>query len=93
MFLPFALLAQVVAPNITTYFSKKEYRSSQKWHERAIMNDPEMTEAYYNLACAFQASGEQKNALKLFKKVLEMDPDFPETEKVREYISKHSKQK
>jgi O-antigen/teichoic acid export membrane protein len=25
MFLPFALLAQVVAPNITTYFSKREY--------------------------------------------------------------------
>ncbi|WP_440956347.1 oligosaccharide flippase family protein [Methanosarcina sp. Mfa9] len=25
MFLPFALLAQVLAPNITTYFSKKEY--------------------------------------------------------------------
>ncbi|HII00169.1 TPA: oligosaccharide flippase family protein [Methanosarcinaceae archaeon] len=25
MFLPFALLAQVVAPDITTYFSKKEY--------------------------------------------------------------------
>ncbi len=25
MFLPFALLAQVVAPNITTYFSNKEY--------------------------------------------------------------------
>ncbi|MDY0386316.1 MAG: oligosaccharide flippase family protein [Methanolobus sp.] len=25
MFLPFALLAQVVAPNITAYFSKKEY--------------------------------------------------------------------
>lgn len=73
------------------YFSKKEYKKSQKWHERAIMNDSEMTEAYYNLACAFQAAGETKNSLKIFKKVLEMDPSFPEAEKVKEYVSKNEK--
>ncbi len=47
-------------------------------YERAIKISPEDEVLYYNIARAYKGKGENKSALEVLRKALEIDPDFKE---------------
>lgn len=67
---------------------QKMYDDAIKNYKKAILVDPEDEVLYYNMARAFYEKGELEEALKYFKKSVEINPDFNEGKKAVAFIEK-----
>lgn len=54
----------------------KLYNEAKKYFEKAIKIDPRYYEAYYNYGYCFELLGDIQNAEKIYKKALEIKPDY-----------------
>jgi tetratricopeptide (TPR) repeat protein len=54
----------------------KLYSEAKKYFEKAIKIDPKYYEAYYNYGYCFELLGDIQNAEKIYKKALEIKPDY-----------------
>jgi len=67
---------------------QKMYDEAIKNYKKAIIVDPEDEVLYYNMARAYYEKGELENALKYFKKSVELNPDFNEGKKAIQFVEK-----
>ena len=63
----------------TLSYAGKKLRAAEVL-ERSIPLNPDYWEAYYHLGYVYADLGRQEDAVAMFKKVLERNPNFPEVE-------------
>ncbi|MEI6598332.1 MAG: tetratricopeptide repeat protein, partial [bacterium] len=61
----------------TVHAIKGEYKESVKWFDKAISIFPYFVEAYFNKATSYQKQLDVANAIRAYRKVVEMgDPNY-----------------
>lgn len=67
------------------YYNKGEYQKAQEYLEKAVSFLPNYSNALYSLALTYEKLGKREDALKQFKKVLELNPGNKDVEnKIKE---------
>lgn len=66
------------------YYDERDYNKSIECYERAIQEDPQFAEAWYNKGTALCMLGKYEDAIKAFDKALESNPTYVKAEKNRE---------
>jgi Tetratricopeptide repeat len=61
---------------------------SMVWYEKATQLNPQYNIAYFNWAVAAMAMGQYQKAGDLFKKVLELKPDYTQAQQGLDYVTK-----
>jgi superkiller protein 3 len=69
--------AMVLVQTAAGYSNKAQYADAVRTLKEAVGLAPNFTEAQYQLGIALRASGDDKSAQEVFRKVLQFDPEHP----------------
>ncbi len=78
-----ALLAQASSPSRqendegVTYYQQGQWDMAKEYFQIAVMSDPTLAEAHYNLALALDKLGKPGDATAHFQRALELAPENP----------------
>ena len=59
------------------YYQQEQWDMAKEYFQIAVMGDPTLAEAHYNLALALDKLGKHKDAAVHFQKALELAPENP----------------